>query len=321
MSSSTKKSASLLMVILAFAIVYIVWGSTYFFIQIAVKDFPPFILGALRFIIAGVLMAAWCIFKGENIFAAKGIKHAAISGILMLFCGNGIIIWVEQSMPSAMVAIMVSSAPLWFVLLDKPKWSENLRSKSIIAGMMIGLAGVILLFSEQVTEALSLQGSESVKMSSMVMLVIAAITWSGGSLYSKYKSSEDSIIVNSTWQMIAAGIAFIPGIIIRNEFNGFQWKAVSGDAWMAVIYLVVLGSIAGFSAYVWLLKERPAMQVSTYAYVNPVVAVLLGVFFANEHISSIQVIGLIIILGSVFMINMARYRREKLAERKIAEAK
>ena len=321
MSSSTKNSASLLMVILAFAIVYIVWGSTYFFIQIAVKDFPPFILGALRFIIAGVLMAAWCIFKGENIFAAKGIKHAAISGILMLFCGNGIIIWVEQSMPSAMVAIMVSSAPLWFVLLDKPKWSENLRSKSIIAGMLIGLAGVILLFSEQVTEALSLQGSESVKMSSMVMLVIAAITWSGGSLYSKYKSSEDSIIVTSTWQMIAAGIAFIPGIIIRNEFNGFQWKAVSGDAWMAVIYLVVLGSIAGFSAYVWLLKERPAMQVSTYAYVNPVVAVLLGVFFANEHISSIQVIGLIIILGSVFMINMARYRREKLAERKIAEAK
>jgi drug/metabolite transporter (DMT)-like permease len=320
MSSPVKKSAPLLMVVLAFAIVYIVWGSTYFFIQIAVKDFPPFILGALRFIIAGVLMVAWCLFKGENIFAAKGIKHAAISGILMLFCGNGIIIWVEQSMPSAMVAIMVSSAPLWFVLLDKPKWSENLRSKSIIAGMLIGLAGVILLFSEQVSEALSLQGSESVKMSSMVMLVIAAITWSGGSLYSKYKSSEDPIIVTSTWQMIAAGIAFLPGIFIRDEFNSFHWKDVSGDAWMAVIYLVVLGSIAGFSAYVWLLKERPAMQVSTYAYVNPVVAVLLGVFFANEKISSIQIIGLIIILGSVFMINMARYRREKLAERKMAAA-
>ena len=308
------------MVVLAFAIVYIVWGSTYFFIQVAVKDFPPFILGALRFIIAGGMMAAWCVFKGENIFAAKGIKHAAISGILLLFCGNGIIIWVERSMPSGMVAIMVSSAPLWFVLLDKPKWSENLRSKSIIAGLLIGLAGVILLFSEQVSEAMSLQGSESVTIGSMVMLVIASITWSGGSLYSKYKSTEDPIIVTSTWQMIAAGIAFLPGIIIRDEFNGFQWKDVSGDAWMAVIYLVVLGSIAGFSAYVWLLKERTAMQVSTFAYVNPVVAVLLGVFFANEQISSIQVIGLIIILGSVFMINMARYRREKLAVRKIAGA-
>jgi len=308
------------MIVLAFAIVYIVWGSTYFFIQIAVKDFPPFILGALRFIIAGMLMAAWCFYKGENIFAAKGIKHAAISGILLLFCGNGIIIWVERSMPSGMVAIMVSSAPLWFVLLDKPKWSENLRSKSIIAGLLIGLAGVILLFSEQVSEVLSLQGNESVKLSSMVLLVLAAITWAGGSLYSKYKSSEDPIIVTSTWQMIAAGIAFIPGILIRDEFHGFQWKEVSGDAWLSVLYLVVMGSIVGFSAYVWLLKERPAMQVSTYAYVNPVVAVLLGVFFANEKISSIQIIGLIIILGSVFMINMAKYRREKQAERNITGA-
>lgn len=308
------------MVAFAFAIVYVVWGSTYFFIQIAVKDFPPFILGALRFVVAGGMMAAWCLFKGLNIFAAKGIKNAAISGILMLFCGNGIIIWVERSMPSGMVAIMVSSAPLWFVLLDKPKWSENLRSKSIIAGLLIGLAGVILLFSEQVTEAMSIQGSKSVEMSSMVMLVFAAITWSGGSLYSNYKSTDDPIIVNSTWQMIAAGIAFIPGIIIRDEFSTFQWKDVSVDAWMAVIYLVVLGSIAGFSAYVWLLKERSAMQVSTYAYVNPVVAVLLGVFFANEKISSIQIIGLIIILASVFMINMAKYRRERMAERSIEKA-
>lgn len=320
MSNSPIKSASLLTVILAFLIVYVVWGSTYFFIQIAVKDFPPFILGALRFILAGGLMLAWCLYRGENIFAARGIKYAAFSGILMLFGGNGIIIWVEQSMPSAMVAIMVSSAPLWFILLDKPKWSENFGSKSIIAGMLIGLAGVILLFSEQVSEALSLQGPESVNLSSMVMLILAAVSWSGGSLYSKYKSTGDPIIVTSTWQMMAAGIAFMPGIIIRDEFNGFQWKDVSIDAWMAIFYLVVLGSIAGFSAYVWLLKERSAMQVSTYAYVNPVVAVLLGVFFAEEQISSIQVIGLVIILGSVFMINMARYRNEKLAERRAVEA-
>ena len=167
---------------------------------------------------------------------------------------------------------------------------------------------------------MSIQGSKSVEMSSMVMLVFAAITWSDGSLYSKYKYTDDPIIVNSTWQMIAAGIAFIPGIIIRDEFSTFQWKDVSVDAWMAVISLVVLGSIAGFSAYVWLLKERSAMQVSTYAYVNPVVAVLLGVFFANEKLSSIQIIGLIIILASVFMINMAKYRRERMAERSIEKA-
>ena len=313
MSAIASKNASPLLVILAFAIVYIVWGSTYFFIQLAVHGFPPFILGALRFILAGLIMASWCLVKGENLFAVQGIKRAIISGILLLFFGNGIIIWVEQSMPSAMVAITVSSAPLWFVLLDKPKWTENFRSKSIITGMLIGLAGVVLLFSEQISKIFSMPESTPVKMSSMILLLLGAIAWAGGSLYTKYKPAKGSIIVISTWQMMAAGITFIPGIFIRNEFDGFQWQNVPSESWMSLIYLVIMGSIAGFSAYVWLLQVRTAMQVSTYAYVNPVVAVLLAVFFANEKITGIQIAGLIIILGSVLLINMARYRREKLA--------
>lgn len=304
-----------MLVIVAFAIVYVVWGSTYFFIQMAVHGFPPFILGAFRFILAGIIMAIWCVIKGENLFAIRGIKHAIISGILLLFFGNGIIIWVEQSMPSAMVAITVSSAPLWFVLLDKPKWAENFRSKSIITGMLIGLAGVILLFSEQISKIFAMPDTTPVKMSSMILLLFGAIAWAGGSLYSKYKPAQGSIIVISTWQMLAAGIAFIPGILIRGEFNGFQWQEVPYESWMSLIYLVIMGSIAGFSAYVWLLQVRTAMQVSTYAYVNPVVAVLLGVFFANEKITGIQIAGLIIILGSVLLINMAKYRREKLAKK------
>ena len=304
-----------MLVIVAFAIVYVVWGSTYFFIQMAVHGFPPFILGALRFILAGFIMAAWCLINGEILFAFRGIKRALISGVLLLFFGNGIIIWVEQSMPSAMVAITVSSAPLWFVLLDKPKWTENFKSKSIITGMLVGLAGVILLFSEQISKIFSMPDTTPVKMSSMILLLFGAIAWAGGSLYSKYKPAQGSIIVISTWQMLAAGIAFIPGILIRDEFKGFQWQEVPYESWMSLIYLVIMGSIAGFSAYVWLLQVRTAMQVSTYAYVNPVVAVLLGVFFANEKITGIQIVGLIIILGSVLLINMARYRREKLAKK------
>jgi len=315
MSATASKNASPMLVIVAFAIVYVVWGSTYFFIQMAVHGFPPFILGALRFILAGLIMAAWCHIKGENLFAIRGIKHALISGVLLLFFGNGIIIWVEQSMPSAMVAITVSSAPLWFVLLDKPKWAENFRSKSIITGMLIGLAGVILLFSEQISKIFSMPDTTPVKMSSMILLLFGAIAWAGGSLYSKYKPAQGSIIVISTWQMLAAGIAFVPGILIRGELNGFQWQEVPYESWMSLIYLVIMGSIAGFSAYVWLLQVRTAMQVSTYAYVNPVVAVLLGVFFANEKITGIQIAGLIIILGSVLLINMAKYRREKLAKK------
>lgn len=317
MSDNSSKHASPILVIIAFAIVYIVWGSTYLFIQMAVHGFPPFFLGALRFILAGLIMAAWCLIKGENLFVLKGMKNAVISGVLLLFFGNGIIIWVEQSMPSAMVAITVSSAPLWFVLLDKPKWKENFSSKSILAGMLIGLAGVMLLFSEQISKIFSMPESTPVKMSSMFLLLFGAIAWAGGSLFSKYKPAQGSIIVISTWQMMAAGIAFIPGIFIRGELDTFQLKNVPNEAWLSLIYLVIMGSIAGFSAYVWLLKVRSAMQVSTYAYVNPVVAVLLGVFFANEHISGIQIIGLVIILGSVLLINMAKYRREKLAKVKV----
>ena len=306
--------ASPVMVLLAFAIVYLVWGSTYFFIQKAVAGFPPFMLGALRFLLSGMLMTFWCIMKGEKLFGIPNIKHAIISGILLLFFGNGIIIWVEQTIPSGVAAITVSSAPLWFILLDKPKWSENFRSRSIVAGMLIGLAGVLLLFSEQVSEAMKGNG---VQIGTMILLLIASIAWAGGSLYSKYKSSEGSTIVNSSWQMMAAGIAFLPGMLIRGEMNGFEWENVSSDAWLSLLYLITMGSIAGFSAYVWLLKVRPAMQVSTYAYVNPVVAVLLGVFFAGEKISLTQILGLITILGSVLLINMARYRREKIAERTI----
>lgn len=313
MTTPTTKPSSPLMVIFAFAIVYIVWGSTYFFIQKAVAEFPPFTLGALRFLMAGICLTLWCIIKGEKLWGIPNIKHTIISGVLLLFFGNGIIIWVEQSVPSGLASITVSSAPLWFVLLDQPKWVENFRSRSIILGMIIGLAGIFMLFSEQVSA--SIKGTGGVALGTMALLLLASIAWAGGSLYSKYKSSNGSTMVNTSWQMMAAGIAFLPGMVVRGELNGFDWSGVSTGAWLSVFYLVFFGSIAGFSAYVWLLKVRPAMQVSTYAYVNPVVAVLLAVIFANEKISFIQILGLITILGSVLLINMAKYRREKLAER------
>lgn len=315
MTSPSKNPASPLLVIIAFAIVYIVWGSTYFFIQKAVADIPPFTLGAMRFLMAGLFMTGWCIIKGEKLFGIPNIKHAVISGIMLLFLGNGIIIWVEQSVPSGLASITVSSAPLWFVLLDWPKWSENFRSRSILAGMVIGLAGVVMLFSEQV--AASLKGGGGIPMITMLLLILASVAWAGGSLYSKYKSSQGSTMVNSSWQMMAAGMTFLPGVFFRGELTNFDWSGVSTGAWLSLLYLIFLGSIAGFSAYVWLLKVRPAMQVSTYAYVNPVVAVLLAVFFAGEKISLIQIAGLVIILGSVLLINMAKYRREKAESLKL----
>jgi drug/metabolite transporter (DMT)-like permease len=146
----------------------------------------------------------------------------------------------------------------------------------------------------------------------MLLVVIGAMSWAGGSLYSKYNSTGGSVSVNSAWQMFSAGLAFFIASLIREEQNGFVWSAVPTDAWLSVIYLILFGSIAAFSAYVWLLEVRPATQVSTYAYVNPVVAVLLGVLFANESITMLQILGLVVILGSVLLINLAKYRKARV---------
>ena len=309
MESNQNKSASTLMVVLAYATVYIVWGSTYFFIQKALSGFPPFLLGSLRFIAAGLLMMGWCLIKGETIFDLSTIKSAAVSGLLLLFVSNGIVIWVEQFLPSAMVAIMVSTTPMWFILLDKPKWGENLGSRSTIIGLLIGFTGVIILFSERVIGAFSSIQNKT-ELLGLAMLVIGSMSWAGGSLFSKYKTSNGSVIVKTSWQMFIAGIAFVPCGIVNGDFTDIHWAAIPLDAWLSVLYLIIFGSIIGFSAYVWLLKVQPAAKVSTHAYVNPVVAVLLGIFFANETITSVQILGLVIILGSVLLINLDKYRKE-----------
>ena len=307
--TGTNGRPSTLMIVMAFATVYLVWGSTYFFIQKAVQDFPPLLMGALRFFVSGLLLLGWSFARRERVFNKKEIGHAIVGGFLMLFIGNGAVIWVEQYMPSAMVAILVSSSPLWFVLLDKPKWKENLTSRSTIIGLVIGFAGVVLLFGEKLAGAFSGNGN-SLHIGGMLLLIIGSMAWAGGSLYAKYNSNGGSATVNTSWQMLAAGIAFLPGSFIRGEVQGFNWASVSTEAWLSMGYLILFGSIIGYSAYVWLLRVCTATQVSTYAYVNPVVAVLLGVLFANENITWIQITGLAIILVSVLIINMAKARKE-----------
>lgn len=310
MSIDARRNASPLMVVIAFATVYLVWGSTYFFIQRAVATVPAFILGTFRFIVAGSILLGWCAMKGEKVFNWSLIKPAAVSGLLMLFIGNGAVIWAELSLPSSLVAVLVSSAPLWFVVLDKPKWKENLTSRPTVIGLIVGFIGVILLFSEQTTKALGTGNAHQVI--GLIVLIIGAASWAGGSLYSKYKSVYgSSASLNSAWQMLAAGVAFIPSSFLNNEWSTFHFQAVTASSWFSVLYLITMGSLAGFSAYVWLLQVRPATQVSTYAYVNPVVAVLLGVLFAGEHMTLLQIAGLAVILLSVLLINLAKYRKEQ----------
>lgn len=307
---STKNTqASPAMVVLAFAILYIVWGSTYFFIQVAIHDIPPFIMGFLRFIASGLILAGWCFYQREKFWNKRNIRIASITGFLLLFIGTGAVIYAEKIIPSSLAAVLVSSSPLWFVILDKSQWKTNFTSKETIIGLVIGFIGVLLLFGDQFSN-MNLSGNNGPIIAALLALVIGTISWAGGSLYSKYNAGG-SALVNSSWQMLAAAFAFLICSLFTGEWQSFQWQAVPTKAWLAVLYLVFFGSIIAYSAYVWLLSVRPVTQVSTYGYVNPVVAVLLGVFFANEKITWMQVLGLSVILTSVLLINLAKYRKQK----------
>lgn len=313
MINNNETAPSTAKIILAFATVYIVWGSTYFFIQRALSSFPPFILGAIRFGTAGLLMLAWGVYKGEKMFAGKKLIVPLVTGFLLLFIGNGVVIWVEQILPSAMVAIFISSGPIWFVIMDKPMWHQNLSNTTSIIGLIIGFCGVILLFYDKVGSSIGVSGNSDIV--AMGLLLMASATWSAGSLYSKYRSGGNTPAVNTTWQMLGAGLVFIPCTFLNQEWQVFSIQSVSTSALLTMLYLIIFGSIIGFGAYVWLLKVQPITKVSTYAYVNPLVAVFLGVAFANETITSHQIIGLLTILASVLLINFHKYLKKEKVEK------
>ena len=304
-------------VVLAFAVVYVVWGSTFFFIHKALAGFTPFLLGAIRFTTAGLLMLGWCYFKGYRIFHRPTILRAGLMGMLLLYVDNGVIIWVEQFMPSGLVAIMSASAAIWFIVLDKPNWKTNFRNIPVVLGLFLGFFGVVMLFGDRLAQALDASQRQS-NFIGMSLLLLGALAWTVGSLYSKYyaktndSDKKNSGFVGTGWQLLIAGIAFTLTAAGSGEIAAFNAASVPASAWWAIGYLITMGSILAYSSYIWLLQVRPATEVSTHTYVNPVVAMLLGAWFAHEAVSSSQITALVIILGSVFLINWDAYNLSAL---------
>ena len=308
MSSASGQAPSAMKVAAAFGTVYLVWGSTYFFIRLSVEHIPPMLVGAFRYVLAGLMMLVWCLFTKERIFSWRVIRPAMVSGLLLLLGGNGLLIWAEQYVPSSLAAILLSSGPIWFVVLDRGKWRENFRSKATISGLIVGSIGVLLLLGERLIGEAGETAGKGGGMAALAVLVLACVSWAAGSLYSKYKTVGNSNVVNAGWQMTAAGVGFVVCSAVAGEWGHFRPREVPMLSWISIIYLVIMGSLVAYTAYTWLLQVRPATQVSTHAYVNPVVAVLLGVAFAGERLSFVQLIGLIVILFSVLLINLAKYR-------------
>lgn len=302
------------MIIFAYAVVYLVWGSTFFFIHKALSDFTPFVLGSLRFLSASVLLMTYCKMKGYKLFNKKVVKQACFVGFLLLFVDMASLIWAEQHVSSGIAAIMAAAAAIWFVVLDKPQWKKNFSSLPIVIGLLFGFVGVIMLFAEQITIA----GDESQKWLNifcMGLLVFGSIAWTLGSLYSKYstdKKQEDEadlhIMVKTAWQMVTAGVMFTLVALFNGEFAQLDIVDVSLSGWFSMAYLITFGSVLAFSCYIWLLQVRPATEVSTYAYVNPIVAVVLSYFFTDDIITGLQIWGLVVILVSVLLMNWDLYK-------------
>jgi drug/metabolite transporter (DMT)-like permease len=305
--AQTGKEPSPLLVVAAFAAVYTIWGSTYIAIAIAIESTPPFMMAALRFFAAGLILYLWCIARGERTPDLKSVSKNAFAGVLMLFFGTTSLIWVEQYLPAGLCSIVIAGTPFWFVLLDRKHWRVNFSDKFIIAGLLIGLTGIVMLYSGH--DVLDLGGNR-IQTIGFFVLVASAIMWAIGSLYSKYAATKGSTAIKAGIQLMAAGVFSFVVSLLSGEYSHFSWNQVTMNSVSAMLYLITFGSFIGFIAYSWLLQVRPPAIVGTYAYVNPAVALFLGWWMLGEKITTGQIASLFIILSGVLLVNLSKYFKE-----------
>lgn len=285
------------MVLLAFAAVYIVWGSTYLAIRIGIESFPPFILAGLRHVTAG--LALYAIFRRKT-----GIRPtrahwwtAAVTGFLLLFVGNGGVSWAEQTVPSGIAALLVATVSLWLVIFDWIRPGGVQPVARVIAGLLMGFGGLVLLVGPA-----HLGGSERVDPRGAGVLVVASVAWAWGSLFSKHRDKPAAPMLNAAMQSFAGGAVLLIAAALTGEFHGFHFAAVSARSWFAIVYLIVFGSGIGFSAYVFLLEKSTPARVGTYAFVNPVVALFLGWLILAEPLSLRTFLAAGVILTAVILV-------------------
>lgn len=306
----THKNTSAGLVFAAFAAIYLIWGSTYFAIWVGLKTLPPFLLSGLRFGLAGAVLLGWRLASGERPALRDLVFHALI-GTVMLGLGTGAVVWSEQYISSGLAAIVVASMPFWFVALNRRQWSVNFANWVIPAGVAIGFLGILMLFGAK--NALPGAASSTTQTLAMLVLIGGCISWAGGSLTLKYRPTPTSPLLNAGTQMLGAGIFSLLVSGFAGEWSGFSFASVSLESWLGLAYLIAFGSWLGYLSYVWLLGIRSPVQVGTYAYVNPVVAVFLGWVFAGEPFEARQVLALAVILSGVLLINLPKYKFLKMS--------
>jgi drug/metabolite transporter (DMT)-like permease len=296
---------SRLLVVLAFAAVYIVWGSTYLGIRLAIETLPGFLMAGTRFTLAGVILLTWSRLKGERFLSSfSEWRKALIVGALLLLCGNGGVTWAEKYVATSLAALLVSTEPLWVVILNWIVTRKRPNSK-VLLGVLIGLAGVTML----VSDGLSRGSIDSwLSMIGAGVVILAGFGWAAGSVFSNRQPIGSSTSMASGMQMFSGGVlllllALVTGDAGRLNLSNASWTSIG-----AFFYLLVFGSLVGFTAYSWLLNNVTPAMATTYAYVNPVVAVFLGWLIANEPLTSRMLLAAMVIIISVVLITT--YSRE-----------
>jgi drug/metabolite transporter (DMT)-like permease len=301
-------------VILAFGLVYLFWGSTYLAIDVAVQTIPPGLMCGIRFSIAGFVMLVVCAATGRTIFySPRQIVRAAIVGLLLLMGGNLTLSYAEQTVSSGFAALVIASTPLWFLVLDQLLLGDHHISRRGKAGLLLGIAGLFVLFWPEL-RAGSLGHRELI---ASLSLLGASFSWSLGSVLSKRWQSGMDVFSSTGWQVLAAGVG---NLIFAFLFETRQQVAWSTRSIAAVGYLIVCGSWIGYTAYIYLLEHVPTSKVSTYAYVNPVVAVFLGWLILHENVDRFILMGSAIVVLSVILVTSAKVK-EKAGSEAIPAAK
>jgi len=296
------------MVILAFGLVYLFWGSTYLGIDIAVQTIPPALMCAVRFAIAGIVMLAVCAITGRKIFySPKQLALAAIVGLLLLMGGNLTLSYAELTVSSGLAALIIAITPLWFLVLDTLLLGDHHISRRGKAGLVLGIVGLFVLVWPEVRSR-TLGHHE---LWASLSLIFGSFTWALGSVLSKRWQSGMDVFSATGWQVTAAGAGNFIFALFNGDLSRVTWTARGLGA---VAYLVVCGSWIGYTAYIWLLEHVPTSKVSTYAYVNPVVAVFLGWLILHEKVDRFILAGSAIVVLSVILVTSAKVREKTVAE-------
>ena len=287
-------------ILIAFAIIYLVWGSTFLAIRVGVREVPPFLLAAMRFLAAGGILSGWMLARGEPPPNRRQWLSAFILATLIFLLDYGLLFWAEQRVPSGVAAVMMATIPVFMSLSEILFLRTQRLTIRLALALLIGIGGVAVLVSRSFD-----LGGAPIETAGAVALMVASISWSFSSTLTRKLPLPSSKVMSSGAQMLAGGLLLTAAAAAFGEFRHFDPGAVSGAAWLALLYLIVAGSIVAFTAYVWLIHHESPTKVGTYAYVNPVVAVLVGYFLGGEELGTRTILGTLFVLVSVVVITTA----------------